>query len=86
MWQPEQPIWGLVKSARPRELPVGAGFAAVFCPLSQRSNFERVITIVFERMIAWPMPQSSVHSTMYVPTRVGVMCSFVTMPGTTSCF
>jgi hypothetical protein len=43
-------------------------------------------TCTVERMNACPAPQSSVHSTGYVPIRVGVTRSVVVIPGTASSF
>src|SRR5262249_57127031 len=50
------------------------------------SNTAGSQTTVCERISAWQRPQSSVHTTGYVPTRVGVTCSVGWIPGTRSCF
>ena len=44
------------------------------------------ITIASERISACPRPQSSVQITGKVPSRFGVITSFVSRPGTASCF
>src|SRR5215472_387652 len=64
----------------------GAGAADFSCCRSQVSNAAGSITIAWVRMSEWPRPQSSVHSSGNVPSRVGVMWSVVTSPGTMSSF
>src|SRR4029079_11864145 len=64
----------------------GAGAADFSCCRSHASNAAGFITIAWLRISEWPSPHSSVHSSGKVPTRSGVMCSWVTRPGTMSSF
>src|ERR1700746_1849390 len=98
VWQLEQPF--ALKTERPAadgevgvvegevdvEVDGGAGAALFFCCASQASNAAGFITIAWLRMSEWPSPHSSVHSSGNVPSRVGVMWSCVTSPGTMSSF
>src|SRR5438552_12867140 len=94
VWQLEQPF--ALKTERPAaeaevevvevEVDGGTGAALFFCCASQASNAAGFITIAWLRMSEWPSPQSSVHSSGNVPSRVGVMWSCVTSPGTMSSF
>src|SRR5215467_2384111 len=63
-----------------------AGAADFSWSLSQESNADGSITMAWVRMSEWPRPHSSVHSSGNVPSRVGVMWSWVTSPGTMSSF
>src|SRR5215470_6134607 len=99
VWQLAQLFW--LKTERPAaegeigvvELEVvvdcvvdGPGAADFSCSLSQASKADGSITIAWVRISEWPRPQSSVHSSGNVPSRVGVMWSWVTSPGTMSSF
>ena len=44
------------------------------------------MTTTFERMTAWPSPQSSVQMIGNVPSLFGVIVTLVVVPGTASCF
>src|ERR1700757_4249338 len=96
VWQLEQPLE--LKTERPAAegeaglvevevvLDGGGGAALFFWCASQASNAAGFITMAWLRMSEWPSPHSSVHSSGNVPSRVGVMWSCVTSPGTMSSF
>ena len=87
VWQPSQPFDDEQRLARRARNAPGTGRPPpprwLFVHEMNLSSFS---TIASERISACPRPQSSVQMTGKVPRRFGVITSFVSRPGTASCF